>query len=61
MKKVKLNDGYIYINDEEVDIKKTGVVIDNEKELEKTKEIVLDNQNNLEDTLTDIFGDSDGK
>ena len=56
MKKVKLNDSFIYIDDEELDVKKTGVVIENDDELEKTQEIVID-EDVLSDTMTNIWGE----
>lgn len=55
MKKVKLNDDYIYIDDNEVDDKETGIIIKNE-ELEKTQE--LDLSDNLSNTNTDIWGEN---
>lgn len=56
MKKVKFNDTYIYVDDDEVDVKETGVFITDEEELEKTKEIIID-KSDLEDTLTDIWSE----
>ena len=47
--KVKYGDSYIYIDDEPVDRKETGVFI--EEDLEKTKEIKPINVVNLEDTM----------
>lgn len=60
MKKIKYNDTYIYIDDEEVDEKKTGVVIQDEEELDKTQEVVI-KEDVLSNTLTDIWSDKDGK
>lgn len=60
MKKVKFNDTYIYIDDSEVDDSKTGVVIKQNEDLEKTKELFVKNTD-LEDTMIDVFGDNDEK
>ena len=45
-KKVKYGDSYIYINDDVVDRKETGVII--EEDLEKTAEIKPLNEVNLD-------------
>ena len=58
MKKVKYNDTYIYIDDNEVDIKETGVVIRDDEDLDKTQEFIV-KKDNLEDTLTDILSEND--
>jgi hypothetical protein len=60
MKKVKLNDGYIYVDDSKVDEKETGIIIREEDDLEKTQEIEIINDR-LSDTNVDIFGENDGK
>ena len=63
IRKVKLNDSFIYINDE-VDEKEKGYVINDEKDnnLEDTLEFEpINEEDMLEDTLTDVFGDNDGK
>ncbi len=58
MKKVKLNDKYIYIDDSNVDEKETGVFIKKEenKDLEKTQEIKIEKKSSLDDTLTNVWG-----
>ena len=59
MKKVKYNDGYIYIDDTPVDEKETGVLIPTKEELDKTAEIQpISKDILLENTLTDLWGDS---
>ena len=60
MKKVKLNDGYIYVDDSKLDEKETGILIREEDDLEKTQEIEVI-RDSLSDTNVDIFGDNDGK
>ena len=59
MEKVKYKDTYIYIDNSEFDINKTGIVIkEDDHELEQTKELILEN-NNLDNTSTDIWSKND--
>lgn len=50
MKKVTLNGEIIYLHDEELDIKKTGVAIPREETNES-------NEDNVENVDTDFWGD----
>ena len=59
MKKVKYNNGYVYIDDTPVDEKETGVLIPAKEDLDKTTEIKpISKDILLENTLTDLWGDS---
>jgi len=59
VQKVKLNNEYIYIDDE-VDEKETGIAIYPKDKLDDTILIEPISENDaLEDTLTDIFGGQD--
>ena len=70
MKKVKYNDGYVYIDDTPVDEKETGILIpievkeaenltSDEESLDKTSKIeLMSKEALLENTITDLWGKS---
>jgi len=63
IRKVKLNDSFIYINDE-VDEKETGIAIDNEDDdkLGNTMEIEpITDEDLLSETSIDLFGGNDNE
>jgi hypothetical protein len=61
MKKINIDGQDIYIDNSEVDYKETGVVIKDDKQLEKTQEIEVDVIDKFSDTLVDVWNDEDGK
>jgi len=58
IQKLKYGDKFIYVDDSEVDIKDTGIIIrDDESELDKTIEIEpIDEKDLFEDTIIDLKG-----
>ena len=63
IKKVKYNDGFIYINDELDEKELDTVVNENDDDKFNKTEIIkpINEKDILEDTLTDIDGGQDGK
>jgi len=57
MKKVIVNNEEIYIDDSKLEVSETGVLDEENDELEKTQEV--DYIDDLNDTLTDLWSDKE--
>ncbi len=56
IRKLKYNDTYIYVEDD-IDYKETGIVIDEEEDLSKTKRVEVIKEEDLDNTMTNVLGE----